>query len=160
MLSQAVLSWAVLSQAVLSRHVLSQAVLSQAVLSHAVLSQAALSQAAPSRAVLSQAVLSHAVLSQAVLYHYCSANNNKGTVGPRQGFAIVLITHIFVVGGIPWVRVNWLGRSRNKPQELTGCHTYELRPSRTTVLRASTLHRGVHVLQHGTQLLLNRFFIK
>jgi hypothetical protein len=87
-------------------------------------------------------------------------------VGPRSGFAIALVNSILVnaVIDVPtvWVRVSWLAKTSNVPQELTGCHTYELRSASrfSPLISVHNLARPVHIVEQGLKCLLNPYFIK
>jgi hypothetical protein len=86
----------------------------------------------------------------------------KAPIGPRPGVAIARIRELIWYCGRPFARVHWLARCSTQPQQLTGCHTYQLRESysRVALVPMVCFHRPVHILEQGIECLLNRFFIK
>jgi hypothetical protein len=86
----------------------------------------------------------------------------QGPKGPRAGIGIAQVQHVMSYHGQAFVNVRWLGKATAQPQQLTGCHAYQLKVSDkyTTILPINMLHRRTHLVQHGLSLLLNKYFIK
>ena len=83
-------------------------------------------------------------------------------VGPSIGVAILQILDIVCIDRDAYVRPLWLGRARSVPQQMTQCHSYELRTHDKfpALVKAQWLQRRVHVHQTAGMFTLNRFFIK
>ena len=80
--------------------------------------------------------------------------------GPRPGVAIVVVHSVFRVRAATWVRVTWHKDTR-AVQPTTGCPIYKgWNSKRATLVPYECLVRRAHLVQFGTFLLLNKYFIK
>ena len=79
--------------------------------------------------------------------------------GPRLGVSIVQVHSVWWVGVTAWARVIWF-KNTGKVQPTTEWCLYQPCLTRPTLAPASWLLRRAHLVQHGTALLLNKYFIK
>lgn len=80
--------------------------------------------------------------------------------GPRPGVAIVVVHSVFRVRAAVWVRVAWY-KDSGAVQPTTTCPIYQgWNSKRATLVPSECLVRRAHLVQLGTCLLLNKYFIK